>query len=181
MSPKLVVSVLLSLVFVFDAIAGIELVSFRQDLSPHLATLKLKITSPDTNIETELDLRYEGECTTLLENGERKTILSNKNGSIVAFNFWGGAHINDSVAMALLPDRRLMYFFNLNHVVARQISKFRKGLEESAFRVTDVLDDGIRLEYSEHSAKGALFRVSAHVLPDGNLQIRAQDIKDFSR
>src|SRR5437588_6914776 len=91
-----------------SAQADIQLISFQQE--PELATVRLRMTNPKGNIQSELTLQYKGTCDTLLDNGTSKAMLSNRQASIVALNFWGGSKINDAVAISLLSDGRVAYF-----------------------------------------------------------------------
>ncbi len=90
-----------------------------------------------------MTLRYPGSAKTTIQNGEEKLMLANKDSSIVAFNFRAGTQANDSVALALSSSGRLVYFFDLNHVIVELVAKWKKGLDEESFRVTDVTQESI--------------------------------------
>lgn len=177
MLGRAICTLALSLAASASAVAGIELLSFKQDLNPHQATLKLGVRLPDINIETETVLQYPGYCGTRLQNGEEKVMLSNKQASIVAFNFQSGTKSNDCVALALLRDKRLVYYLDLAHVVGQAVKKSQGQVDESFFRVTDVVDDAISLSYYEPYPASRSFTVVAHIATDGTIQIGAKDIK----
>jgi hypothetical protein len=173
----------LLLLFHSTAWGEIALLSSKEDDNPRSTTITLVIRSPNENVQTEMTLRYPGSAKTMVQNGEEKLMLSNKQASIVAFNFRAGTQANDSVALALSSHGRVVYFFDLNHVVAEIVAKWKNGLDEASFRVVDLTNDSIILEYYEHySAPESLsFRVVAHVLANGDLQIAPADIKDLPR
>jgi hypothetical protein len=81
------------------------------------------------------------------------------------------------VALALLPDKRLVYYIDLAHVVSQAIKKFEGQVDESFFRITDVVGDTIRLWYNEPYPATRSFTVEAHIASDGTVQIRPKDIK----
>jgi hypothetical protein len=130
-----------------------------------------------------MTLRYPGSAKKTVQNGEERLMLANKDSSIVAFNFRAGTQANDSVALALSSSGKLIYFFDLNHVIVELVAKWKKGLNEESFRVTDVIDDGIILDYYEHyqGPENLNFRVIAHVLADGGLKVNQDDIKALAR
>lgn len=161
------------------ACAEIELRSSKEEGQPRLTTITLGIKSGNENVETEITLRYPGSVKTMVQNREEKTMLANKDSSIVAFNFRAGTQANDSVALALSSDGRLVYFFDLNHVIVELIAKWKKNLNEESFRVSDVTEDSIILDYYEHyqGPENPNFRVIAHVLSDGSLRVNQNDIR----
>lgn len=167
----------------WTACADIELRSSKEEAEPRSTTITLAIKSPNENVETEMTLRYPGSAKTMLQNGEEKLMLANKDASIVAFNFRAGTQANDSVALALSSSGRLVYFFDLNHVIVELVAKWKKSLDEESFRVTDVTDDSIILDYYEHyqGPENPNFRVIAHVLSDGTLKVSQDDIKSLPR
>jgi hypothetical protein len=177
--PRLVLLLLVS----WTAEAEITLLSSKEGGNPRSTTITLAIRSSKENIQTEMTLRYPGSAKTMVQNGQEKLMLSNEQASIVAFNFRAGTQANDSVALALSSDGRLVYFFDLNHIIAQMVAKWKNGLDEASFRVVDLTNDSIVLEYYEHST-GPLsqnFRVVAHVLPDANLKIAPTDVEDLPR
>jgi hypothetical protein len=163
--------------------ADIELRSSKEEAEPRSTTITLGIKSANENVETEMTLRYPGSAKTTMQNGEEKLMLANKDSSIVAFNFRAGTQANDSVALALSSSGRLVYFFDLNHVIVELVAKWKKGLDEESFRVTDVTGDSIILDYYEHyqGQENPNFRVIAHVLSDGSLKVSQDDIKSLAR
>lgn len=166
------------LIFItFRAAGQIELVSFHQDVNPQRATLTIAIKSSETTVKTAFALEYSGYCGTIVDAKE-KVMLSNNRGSIAAINCWSGSKINDSVAIALLPSGIVVYFPTLNHIVAEKLERFKGRLEESSFRVTAVAENGVELEYNDHSSHGLLFHVLARISDDGTVQIGQNDIKD---
>lgn len=110
-------------------------------------------------------------------------MLSNKNARIVAFNFRGGTQTNDSVAIALLSAGMLVYYFDLNHIITDLVETWKKNLNECAFRVTNVTDDTIILDYYLHyvGPENLNFRVVAYVLADGRLKVAEKDIQKLPR
>ena len=173
----------LLLLFYSTAQAEIELISSKENAELRSTTVTLGIRSPGENLETEIILRYPGSVKTMMQNGQEKFMLANKQASIVAFNFRAGTQANDSVVLALSASGRLVYFFNLNHVIVELIGKWKKNLDEGSFMVTNVTGDSIILDYYEHYSgpQSLNFRVTAHVLPDGNLKIAEDDVKDLPR
>jgi hypothetical protein len=163
--------------------AEIELRSSKEEAEPRSTTITLGIRGPKENVETEMTLRYPGSAKTMIQNGQEKLMLANKQASIVAFNFRAGTQANDSVALALSSGGKLVYFFDLNRVIVELIGKWKKNLDEGSFMVTDVRDDSIILDYYVHysGAENLNFRVIAHVLPDGNLKVGHDDVKELPR
>jgi len=163
--------------------AEIELLSSKEVDNPRSTAITLGIRIRNANVQTEIILRYPGSAKTIAQDGQEKLMLSNKQASIVAFNFRAGTQANDSVALALSSDGKLTYFFDLNHMIARLIEKWKKDIDEASFRVVELTNDSIILEYYEHySSAGRLnFRVVAHVRPDGNLEIARDDVKSLPR
>lgn len=179
MFPKtLVLPLLLLSLLACTARAEIELRSSKEEPEPRFTTITLAIRSPNENVETEITLRYPGSAKTMVQDGQEKLMLANKQASIVAFNFRAGTQANDSVALALSSSGRLVYFFDLNHVIIDLVQKWRKNLNEGSFRVVDVGDDSITLEDDEHYPTAQNFRVIAHVLPDGGLRVEQGDVKE---
>ena len=151
MFPKtLVLPLLLLSLLACTARAEIELRSSKEEPELRSTTITLAIRSPNENVETEMTLRYPGSAKTMVQDGQEKLMLANKQASIVAFNFRAGTQANDSVALALSSSGRLVYFFDLNHVIIDLVQKWRKNLNEGSFRVVDVGDNSITLEYYEH-------------------------------
>jgi hypothetical protein len=177
MSWRKVCSTAFLIFITFRASGQIELVSFHQDLNPQRATLTIAIKSPETQVKTGFALEYPGYCGTIID-GKEKVMLSNSRGSIGAINCWSGSKINDSVAIALLPSGVVVYFPTFNHVVAEKLKGFKGRLEESSFRVTAVTENGVELEYNDHSSQGLLFHVLARISGDGKVEVRQNDIKD---
>ena len=165
------------------ACAEIELRSSKEEGQPRSTTITVGIRSPNENVETEMTLRYPGSAKTMIQDGEEKLMLANKDSSIVAFNFRAGTQANDSVALVLSSTGRLVYFFDLNHIIVDLVAKWKKGLHEESLRVSDITDNSIILDYYEHyqGAENSNFRVMAHVLPDGNLRVSENDIKSLAR
>jgi hypothetical protein len=173
----------LLLLLQWTAWAEIELRSSKEEAEPRSTTITLGIKSPNENVETEMTLRYPGSAKTVIQNGQEKLMLANKQASIVAFNFRAGTQANDSVALALSATGRLVYFFDLNRAIVELIGKWKKNLDEGSFRVTNVTEDSIILDYYEHysGAENLNFRVVAHVLRDGNLKVGHEDVKELPR
>jgi hypothetical protein len=171
----------LLLLFHWTARAEILLVSSKENPEPRSTIITLGIKSPNENVETEMTLHYPGSAKTMIQNGQEKLMLTNKQASIVAFNFRSGTQANDSVALALFSSGRLVYFFDLNRVIVELIGKWKKKLDEGSFRVTDVTGDSIILDYYEYSSGAENFRVIAHVLADGNLKVGQEDLKELPR
>jgi hypothetical protein len=168
----------------WTAFGEIELISFKQEENPRISRLSIAIKVEKANMQTIVNLANPGSCGTRLDDGTEKVMLSNKDSSIVAFNFQPGTKVNDCIAIALLPSGKLVYFFDLNHTVSELVKNSKKNLDEAAFRVVDVAGDRIVLEYYEHysGSENLNFRVRARVSEDGNLQVRAEDVKkDLSR
>jgi hypothetical protein len=167
----------------WTACAEIELLSSKEDAEPRSTAITLGIRSSNENVETEMTLRYPGSAKTMVQNGQEKIMLSNKDATIVAFNFRAGTQANDSVAIALSSVGRLVYYVDLNHVIAQLVETWKKNLDEGFFRVTDVTDDTIVLDYYVHYSgpQNLNFRVVAHILADGNLKVGQKDIKDLPR
>jgi hypothetical protein len=181
-SPKTLV-LLLVLLLHSTARTQIELHDCKEEAAPHSITITLGIRSPNDNVQTEMTLRYPGTAKRMVQNGRETVMLSNKQASIVAFNFRAGTQANDSVALALSSSGRLVYFFDLNHVVADLIGKWKKNLDEASFRVTDIDGESIILDYYEHYSgpENLNFRVVTHVSEDGNIKVNQDDIKALPR
>src|SRR5262249_34393326 len=105
----------------WTARAQIELLSSKEEPDPRSTAIILGIRSPKENVETQMSLRYPGSAKSVVQNGQERIMLSNKDATIVAFNFRAGTQTNDSVAIALSPAGRLVYYFNLNHIIAHLV------------------------------------------------------------
>lgn len=163
------------------AAAQIELRSSKEVTEPRLTTITLAIKHPNQNIETEMTLRYPGSAKKMVQNGKERLMLANQQATIVAFNFRAGTEANDSIALALFPSGKLVYFFELNHVIVELIAKWKKNLDDASFMVTDVTDESLVLDYYQHyvGLENLNFRVVAHVQADGNLKVGSEDIKEL--
>lgn len=182
MSAKMLVLPLLLLLH-WTARAEIELLSSKEEPEPRSTSITLGIKNPNENVETQMILRYPGSAKTVVHSGQQKIMLSNEDATIVAFNFRAGTQANDSVAVALSQVGRLVYYFDLNHVIAQAVEMWKKNLDEGAFRVTDVTKDSIVLDYYVHYSgpENPNFQVVAHVLMDGNLRVNQNDIRALPR
>jgi hypothetical protein len=178
MCTKLSISLVLLLLCQQFAIADIELVSSTEEGHPPTSTVKVKVKTGE-DLQTEITLRYPGTCATLSENGDTKVMLRSPNGLIAAFNFQPATQVNESVALVLLPNGKLVQFFNLNQMVLRAVSVFKGRLDEAGFRVVKVSDSAIDLDYTDFTPVGKLFRVKARINSDGEIQIGSNDVHDL--
>lgn len=180
MSARIALAFSFILVLACTARGQIELLSIQEDPERPLTTIKLGVTSTDSNVQTELTLRYPGSVNKTSK--QDRTMLANQQASIAAFNFRAGTQANDCVALALSASGRLVYYFDFNNGVTNLVAKWKEKLNEGSFRVVNVSDDVITLEYYEHvlSSRNKNFRVTVHVLPDGNLSVTQGDLKDVS-
>jgi hypothetical protein len=182
MTSKVLVLPLLLLLH-WTACAEIELLSYKEETEPRSTAITLGIRSSNENVDTEMTLRYPGSAKTVVQNGQEKIMVSNKDATIVAFNFRAGTQANDSVAIALSSAGRLVYYFDLNHVIAQLVKTWKKNLDEGSFSATNVTGDSIVLDYYVHYSgpENLNFRVVAHILADGNLKVGQNDIKELPR